>query len=70
MKLTDGRTVIADESYLRDSILTPFKDLVAGYPGVMPTFQGQVSEEQVLQLIAYIKSLGAQQTSSTGISQP
>jgi len=58
VKLVDGRTVTADDEYLRGTILTPFKQRVAGYPAVMPTFQGQVNEEQILQLIAYIKSLG------------
>ncbi|MGH9702765.1 MAG: cytochrome c oxidase subunit II [Candidatus Acidiferrales bacterium] len=61
VKLADGRTVTADEEYLRGTILTPFKQRVAGYPAVMPTFQGQVNEEQILQLIAYIKSLGPQE---------
>jgi cytochrome c oxidase subunit 2 len=45
---------------LRESILNPNAKLVAGFQPIMPTFQGQVSEEQLLQLIAYIKSLGAQ----------
>ena len=57
--LDDGRTVTADETYIRACILTPFKARVAGFPPIMPTFQGQVSEEQVLQLAAYIKSLSA-----------
>ena len=59
-QLADGRTLIADDAYLRASILTPFNQILAGYPPLMPTFQGQVTEEQVLQLIAYIKSLGAE----------
>ena len=59
VKLTDGRTVVADDAYIRGCILTPFQQLVAGYPPLMPTFRGQVSEEQILQLIAYIKSLAA-----------
>jgi cytochrome c oxidase subunit II len=58
VKLQDGRTVIADEAYIRESILSPQAKIVAGYPPIMPTFQGQVSEEQILQLIAFIKSLG------------
>lgn len=61
VRLLDGRTVIADEPYIRACILTPFKQLVAGYPPLMPTFQGQVSEEQVLQLVAYIKSLRSEE---------
>ena len=55
--LTNGATVIADDAYLRDSILLPNKQVTGGYPPVMPTFQGQLSEEQVMQLVAYLKSL-------------
>jgi cytochrome c oxidase subunit 2 len=61
VKLQDGRTVMADEAYVRESILNPSAKIVAGYTPIMPTFQGQISEEQVLQLIAYIKSLGAEE---------
>jgi cytochrome c oxidase subunit 2 len=56
--LTGGQTVVADQAYMRESILNPRAKLVAGFDPVMPTFQGQVSEEQVMQLIAYIRSLG------------
>jgi cytochrome c oxidase subunit 2 len=55
--LETGETVVADEAYLRESILRPAAKVVAGYRTQMPTFQGQVTEEQLLQLIAYIKSL-------------
>ncbi|HEV8577917.1 MAG TPA: cytochrome c oxidase subunit II [Thermoanaerobaculia bacterium] len=58
VKLADGRTVIADDTYIRESILTPTAKIVAGWEPVMPTFQGQVSEEQLTELIAYIRSLG------------
>ncbi|HZP02210.1 MAG TPA: cytochrome c oxidase subunit II [Terriglobia bacterium] len=61
VKLQDGRTVVADEAYVRESILNPGAKIVAGYSPIMPTFQGQISEEQVLQLIAYIKSLGTEE---------
>ena len=59
VQLQDGGKVIADESHIRESILNPRAKVVAGFQPIMPTFQGQVSEEQVLQLIAYIKSIGA-----------
>ena len=59
VRLVSGQTVAADESFIRECILTPLKQPVAGYPPLMPTFQGQLSEEQILQLIAYIKSLGS-----------
>ena len=56
--LEGGATAKADDDYLRESILTPHAKIVAGYKPLMPTFKGQVSEEQILQLISYIKSLG------------
>ena len=50
--------MLADDAYLRESILQPNAKIVSGFePNVMPNFQGQLSEEQVIQLIAYIKSL-------------
>jgi cytochrome c oxidase subunit 2 len=55
--LQTGEKVVADEGYLRESILSPAAKIVAGYQPIMPTYQGQVSEEQILQLIAYIQSL-------------
>jgi len=56
--LSNGQTVIADDNYLRESILDPSAKIVKGYTAIMPTFRGQLTEEQILQLIAYIKSLG------------
>src|ERR1043166_5842398 len=68
----DG-TVTVDESYIRESILNPQAKVAAGFqtPSIMPTFQGQLSEEQILQLIAYIRSLnpsagGESGTAGTG----
>jgi cytochrome c oxidase subunit 2 len=52
-----GGSAVADETYLRESILRPQAHLVAGYPAIMPTYQGLLTEENVMQLIAYIKSL-------------
>ena len=49
----------ADDNYVRESILNPTAKVVAGFDPVMPTFQGQVTEEQLTQLIAYVRSLGA-----------
>jgi len=49
--------VIADEAYIRESILMPAAKITAGYQPIMPTFQGQVSEEQLLALVEYVKSL-------------
>ena len=57
MPLSDGTVVPADDRYIRNSILMPEKQLVAGYAPVMPSFAGQIGEEDLLKLIAYIKSL-------------
>jgi cytochrome c oxidase subunit 2 len=58
IQLAGGQTVQADDAYLREAILNPNAKVTAGYkPNIMPSFQGQVNEEQVLQLIVYIKSL-------------
>jgi len=57
VRLMDGRTVVADENYLRESIVNPQAKVVLGYQPIMPTFQGTVSEENLMQLIAYIKTL-------------
>jgi cytochrome c oxidase subunit 2 len=55
--LADGRRVVADENYLRESIMNSQAKIVKGYQGIMPTFQGMVSEENLMQLIAYVKTL-------------
>jgi len=60
--LEDGRTVTADENYVRESILEPGAKIVKGFKPVMPTFQGQVSDEQLNALVAYVKSLAAPQS--------
>ncbi|VTU21680.1 Cytochrome c oxidase subunit 2 precursor [Variovorax sp. PBL-H6] len=54
--LQDGRSLTADENYVRDSILLPRKDVVAGFAPVMPSFAGQVSEEDIQALIAFLRS--------------
>ena len=56
VELADGRTVTADENYIRQCILDPGARRVKGFQPIMPTFQGLVSEEQVNALVAYIKS--------------
>src|SRR5262245_6885493 len=55
--LEGGEKVVADEAYVRESILNPAAKITAGYQPVMPTYLGQVSEESLLQLIAYVQSL-------------
>ena len=61
-RLSDGTFVTADEQYLRDSILLPNKQIAAGYEPIMPTFKGQISEEELNALFAYLKSLGEKET--------
>jgi cytochrome c oxidase subunit II len=60
--LSDGRMVTADEAYMRDSILEPAKDIVAGYAPVMPSFRGVVTEDEMVKLVAYLKSLSSSST--------
>ena len=69
VQLVGGQTIRADEPYIRESILNPQAKLVEGFGPIMPTFQGQISEDQLVQLVAYIKSLqgtGQQQTAPPG----
>lgn len=56
-ELTDGNVVTVNDDYIRQSILYPQKQVAKGYPPVMPSFQGRVSERDILGLIAFIKSL-------------
>lgn len=64
VKLSDGTTVTADEEYVRESILDPRAKIVSGYQPLMPTYQGQVNSEELVQLVAYLKFL------STALQQP
>jgi len=56
--LADGRELTADEAYVRDSILVPRKDVVAGYAPIMPSFAGQIDEEDILAITEYIRETG------------
>jgi cytochrome c oxidase subunit 2 len=60
-KFADGSTRVVDESLIRDAILQPDSVQLPNYKNVMPTFKGQLDEEQMLQLIAYVKSLGPEE---------
>lgn len=62
VQLREGGVVVADDNYLRESILNPSAKIVAGWENIMPTFQGQVSPEEINALIAYIRSLKKGQT--------
>ncbi len=65
--MTDGPSV-ADENYIRESILNPGAKIVSGFKPIMPTYQGQVSEENLMALVAYIKSLSQPQPSGVASS--
>ncbi len=56
-KMGDGKSMVVDENYIRTSILQPQAMIVEGYQGIMPSYQGQIRERQLVALIAYIKSL-------------
>jgi len=71
VKLVGGQTVKADEEYIKNSILNPSGQVVEGFQPIMPSFKGQVTEEQLLSLVAYIKSLsGDQNANSTTPAAP
>jgi cytochrome c oxidase subunit 2 len=57
VQLADGSTVIADDRYIHDSVLLPRKEITAGYAPIMPSFQGQITEDALLEIIEYVKSL-------------
>ena len=57
VKLRNGATVVADDDYIRESIVNPQAKIVAGYQPLMPTFKGLISEDGIAQIISYIKSL-------------
>lgn len=60
--LADGSSIIVDENYIRESILEPQAKVRAGYKPVMPTYQGQLKNEEIDALIAFIKSLSGEET--------
>ena len=68
--LQDGRTVTVDETYIRESIVMPNAKIVAGFQPIMPTFQGLISEEGLLQLVAYVKSLSKAAPSPGSVVPP
>jgi cytochrome c oxidase subunit 2 len=65
VQLQGGGSVTVDEAYVRESIVNPQAKVVAGFQPIMPTFQGLVTEEQLMQLIAYVRSLSQQGAAGT-----
>jgi cytochrome c oxidase subunit 2 len=55
--LADGRSVVADEAYLRDSILQPKRDIAAGYAPIMPSFAGRLGERELQRILAYLRTM-------------
>lgn len=58
VRTSAGETVTADETYIRQSILKPGAKVVLGFQNIMPSFEGRISEEQMVALITYIKAMG------------
>jgi cytochrome c oxidase subunit 2 len=67
--LEDGRTLIADENYIRESIVDPGAKIVQGFKPIMPTYQGQISDEQLNALVQYVKSVGQTSTGQASTGQ-
>ena len=70
MTLQDENTVVVDDAYLRESILTSQAKQVKGFQPLMPTFQGLISEENLLALIEHVKSLSPQATTAAPAAPP
>ncbi|HVM92919.1 MAG TPA: cytochrome c oxidase subunit II [Terriglobales bacterium] len=68
VQLEDGRTVIADENYIRESIMEPGAKVVRGFRPIMPTLQGQISDEELNALVAYVKSIGQTQSEAQPVT--
>jgi cytochrome c oxidase subunit 2 len=68
--LANGTSVVADEQYIRESILNPQAKIAAGFAPVMPTFQGQVSEDDLIRLLAYVRTMGAEQPPPVAVESP
>jgi cytochrome c oxidase subunit 2 len=68
--LDDGRTVTADDNYIRESVLTPGAKVVAGFKPIMPSFNGTVNEEQLLSLVAYVKSISQPEQRQPASNRP
>jgi len=57
LQLTNGSSITADDAFLRDTILNPSMHVTAGFAPIMPTYQGQISEEGLIDIVEYIKNL-------------
>src|SRR5204863_3591455 len=68
--LETGELVAVNERYVRDSILLPGKEIAKGYQNIMPSYAGQLSEEEIMQLLAYLKSIGGSSAAKVGPIEP
>jgi cytochrome c oxidase subunit II len=69
-QLADGSAVTADENYIRESIVDPRAKIAAGFQPIMPTFQGQVSEDDLIRLLAYVRALPADPPAVVPVESP
>ena len=69
-QLSDNSMVVADDNYIRESILNPTAKVAKGFQPIMPTFQGQVNEEDLMRLLAYVKTLSGTEGTGTGMTRP
>jgi cytochrome c oxidase subunit 2 len=70
VKLKNGQSAIADEAYLRKAIMTPTEEIADTYQQIMPSYNDQITEEQLLQVIEYIKSLSGRKAGEGAPSGP
>lgn len=70
VKLADGSAVVADENYVRESILDPQAQVVAGFQPVMPTFKGRMTDQQIGWIIEYLKTLSSGQQAAPPAAPP
>jgi cytochrome c oxidase subunit 2 len=68
--LASGQTVVVDDNYIRESILNPTAKVAAGYAPIMPTFQGQVSEDDLIRLLAYVKTIPPPNGAANAVAAP
>jgi len=68
VRLSDNRVIVADDNYIRESILQPNAKIVSGFQPIMPTFQGVVTEEQLIQITEYIKHLSGEEAGAAPLN--
>ena len=69
-QLVNGQSVVADDNYIRESIVNPAAKIAAGFQPIMPAFKNQLNEEDLLRLLAYVKTMGSEQPNATPVESP